>query len=98
MDLKVKEMSDSIIELALEKEDFSISDILHQELLKNSKVIFAGIAPPHPLLKRYMIKIQTVKNTKPINIVASSGEGAAKTALEILEAAKKALEVKGEAK
>jgi len=98
MEMKINKVSDNTIELTLEDEDFSIADIIHQELLKNSKVVFAGISPSHPLIKRYVAKIQTVRNVKPISAVVSSGKSAAKTAAEILNAVDKALGGRGEVK
>src|SRR2546428_14148263 len=59
MNLKLIPMSESVIQVQIEGVDYSISDIVHKELLSVKHVKFAGIAPPHPLLKILTIQVHT---------------------------------------
>jgi DNA-directed RNA polymerase subunit L len=90
MDIKLFEESGTNIRLQIENEDFSISDIIHQELLKDSKVVFAGVLTPHPLLKQYIIKMEVKKGTNPINILKTSSGQAVKSAEAMLKEAQRA--------
>jgi DNA-directed RNA polymerase subunit L len=90
MDLKVTEETSNILGLQIEKEDFSIPDILHQELLKDPKVVFAGVHQIHPILKQYALRIESKNNAKPAALLVKAGESASKTAAEILKAAQRA--------
>ena len=53
-------MPDSSFELGSSlTEDYSIADIVHKELLNVKKVKFAGVAPPHPLIKTLTMQVHT---------------------------------------
>lgn len=92
MDLKVTEKSKTRLELQIEKEDFSIPDIIHQEMLKDPKAAFAGVNQLHPILKRYIIEIEAAKTAKPINILTTASDRAVKNAEAILKEAQHAFE------
>lgn len=43
----------------IDKEDYSVADIIHKELLNVKHVKFAGVPPPHPLIKTLTIRVHT---------------------------------------
>ncbi len=91
MELKLIEETKSGIKLQIEKVDFSIPDIIHQEILKDSNVVFAGVLPPHPILKQFIIKMEVKPKFKPIQILITSSEKAWKQAESILKEAQQIL-------
>jgi len=91
MDLNVTEETSNTLGLEIGKEDFSIPDILHQELLKDPKVAFAGIHQIHPILKKYALRIESKSTAKPAALLVTAGEKAAKTAASILKEAQRAV-------
>ena len=91
MELKLIEETKSGIKIQIEKVDFSIPDIIHQEILKDSNVVFAGVLPPHPILKQFIIKMEVKPKIKPIQILTASSEKAWKQAESILKEAKQIL-------
>lgn len=54
--------------MQIEKEDYSIADVIHRELLNVKHVKFAGVPPPHPLIKALTIQVHTdgVKPSKAV--------------------------------
>ena len=46
----------------IDKEDYSVADIIHKELLNVKHVKFAGVPPPHPLIKTLTIRVHTDGN------------------------------------
>ncbi len=59
MKLKINSIAEKAIQVQVECEDYSVADILHKELLSTKHVKFAGVAPPHPLLKVLTMQIHT---------------------------------------
>lgn len=61
-------ISESAITMLIEKEDYCIADVIHRELLNVKHVKFAGVPPPHPLIKTLTIQVHTdgVKPTKAV--------------------------------
>lgn len=59
MNLKINPVSESAISVQIEKEDYSIADVVHRELLNVKHVKFAGVPPPHPLIKTLTIQVHT---------------------------------------
>lgn len=57
--LKVVSVADNTIEVQIDKEDYSLADIVHKELLNVKHVRFAGVPPPHPLIKTLTIQVHT---------------------------------------
>ena len=90
MELKLTEETKTGIKLQIEKIDFSIPDIIHQELLKDPNVVFAGVLPPHPILKQFILKMEVNPKTKPIQILITCCEKAAKQIELMLKEAQKA--------
>lgn len=39
-------------------EDYSLAEIIHHELLDEKNVTFAGVLPPHPLIKKLVLKVR----------------------------------------
>lgn len=59
MKLKLQSSSDNAIQIQIDREDYSIADIVHRELLNVKHVKFAGVPPPHPLIKTLTIQLRT---------------------------------------
>ncbi|TPX31024.1 DNA-directed RNA polymerase [Synchytrium microbalum] len=51
--------------IVIYKEDHTLGNLLKSQLLKNSKVLFAGYKIPHPLEYDVVLRIQTVSNYSP---------------------------------
>jgi len=74
---------DDVLEVRFVNEDIALADILHHELLKDEKVIFAGVAPSHPLLAENKLIIQSKGD--PTKILLRSVERALATIKEMLD-------------
>jgi DNA-directed RNA polymerase subunit L len=59
LQLKINSLSKEAIQVQIDGEDYSICDILHKELLNLKHVKFAGVAPPHPLIKTLTLQFHT---------------------------------------
>jgi DNA-directed RNA polymerase subunit L len=57
--MKISSISSEAIQIQLDGEDYSVADIVHKELLGIKRVKFAGVAPPHPLIKTLTIQVHT---------------------------------------
>ncbi len=90
MDVKLIEESISDIKIQIENVDFSIPDILHHELLKDPNIVFAGVMPPHPILKQFIIQIKVKPKNKPLSILIANSEKAIKNSENILKEAQQA--------
>jgi DNA-directed RNA polymerase subunit L len=71
-------------------EDYSLGEIIHHELLDEKNVTFAGVLPPHPLIKKLIIKVRA-QRIKPEKAFLAGVESAQNNAHELLEAVNKAL-------
>lgn len=71
-------------------EDYSLAEIIHHELLDEKNVTFAGVLPPHPLIKKLVLKVRA-QRIKPEKAFLASLEKAQANAHELLEAVNKAL-------
>ena len=71
-------------------EDYALADIVHHELLEEKSVTFAGVIPPHPLIKKLVLKVRS-QRIKPEKAFRNSVDRAAETTRELLESTKKAL-------
>lgn len=80
----------AVLEVRFVNEDVSLADILHHELLKDNKVIFAGVAPTHPLIAETKLTIQS--KTDPTKSLVASVERAAVTIKEMLDKTESILE------
>lgn len=91
MELKIIEKTGTKISFHIEQEDFSIPNILHQELVKDSRLKFAGIIQKHPILKRYLLTIES-KELDPIEVMVDCCKQAIKNVELIEKEINKALE------
>lgn len=71
-------------------EDYSLAEIVHHELLEEKNVTFAGVIPPHPLIKKLVLKVRA-QRVKPEKAFASSVQRAMDTTQELFDGVKKAL-------
>jgi len=71
-------------------EDYSLAEIVHYELLEEKSVTFAGVLPPHPLIKKLVLKVRS-RRVRPERAFYNSVERAIKTTQELLADVKRAL-------
>jgi DNA-directed RNA polymerase subunit L len=71
-------------------EDYSLGEIIHHELLDEKNVTFAGVLPPHPLIKKLVVKVKA-QRIKPEKAFLLGLESAQSNTRELLEAVNKAL-------
>ena len=71
-------------------EDYSLAEIVHHELLEEKSVTFAGVLPPHPLIKKLVLKVRA-QRVKPEKAFTNSVERAMETTQELYDDVKKAL-------
>jgi len=84
---------DDILEVRFVDEDIALADILHHELLKDDKVIFAGVAPSHPLLAETKLIIQSKGD--PTEKLLASVKRAVATIEEMLDKTESILKKRG---
>jgi len=65
-------------------EDYSLAEIVHHELLEEKSVTFAGVLPPHPLIKKLVLKVRA-QRIKPEKAFANGVQRAIETTQELLE-------------
>jgi len=70
-------------------EDYSLAEIIHHELLDEKNVTFAGVLPPHPLIKKLVIKVRA-QRIKPEKAFLASVEKAKENSHQLLEIVSKA--------
>jgi DNA-directed RNA polymerase subunit L len=71
-------------------EDYSLAEIVHHELLEEKRVTFAGVLPPHPMIKKIVLKVRT-QRMKPEKEFVISVQRAIGTTPELLEGVEAAL-------
>ena len=71
-------------------EDYSLAEIVHHELLEEKSVTFAGVLPPHPLLKKLVLKVRA-QRVKPEKAFTNSVDRAMETTKDLYDSVKKAL-------
>lgn len=89
MNLKVSTVADNAVQVQIDKEDYSIADIVHKELLGVKHVKFAGVPPPHPLIKTLTIQIHT-DGAKASKCLEEAVESSRAKVAELLQVAKEA--------
>jgi DNA-directed RNA polymerase subunit L len=87
MNLKLSTVADNAAQVQIDKEDYSIADIVHKELLGLKHVKFAGVPPPHPLLKTLTIQVHT-DGTKPSKALVEAVEIAQERVADLLKLAR----------
>lgn len=88
--LKVTSIKEREVSIDVEDEDIAVAQVVHKELLTNDNVVFAGVVPYHPLIKKSMIRLQTKKGN-PIKVLIEGAEQAAATAKKISSEISKAI-------
>ena len=91
LQLKVTSIKEREASIEVEDEDIAVAQVVHKELLTNDNVVFAGVAPYHPLIKKSIIKIRTGKGD-PIKVLIEGAKQAASTAKKISSEINKAIE------
>jgi DNA-directed RNA polymerase subunit L len=71
-------------------EDYSLAEIVHHELLEEKSVTFAGVLPPHPLVKKLVLKVRA-QRVKPEKAFVSSVQRAVETTRELYASVEKEL-------
>lgn len=97
MELKKISGDATSLELHVDGEDVAVAEIVHRELLKDPRVVFAGVAPLHPLLRRLVVKVQT-KQVAPVQALVEGSEQAQKNVAAFLDEVKKLVSLQPEAK
>lgn len=87
---EIIDIKDNEIELKLQEEDISIMYIIQHELLKEKNVQFAGVMLKHPLIKDYILRVISNKNS-PIEAVQRSSISALEYIKEVANICKVAL-------
>ncbi len=87
MNLKINSVGDGAIQVVIEKEDYSLADIVHKELMNVKHVKFAGVPPPHPLIKTLTLEISTDTN-KPTKALEEALNISQQRVAELLKLAK----------
>jgi DNA-directed RNA polymerase subunit L len=87
MNLKINAVADNAAQIQIDKEDYSVADIVHKELLGLKHVKFAGVPPPHPLLKTLTIQVHT-DGTKPTKSLVEAVEVAQERVADLLKLAR----------
>ena len=89
MNVKIVTIADNALQIQIDKEDYSLADIVHRELLNVKHVKFAGVPPPHPLLKTLTVQIHT-DGTAPMKLVNEALDLARENVSELLKEANEA--------
>jgi DNA-directed RNA polymerase subunit L len=87
--LRVDSLAENAISVQIDKEDYSIADIVHRELLNVKHVKFAGVPPPHPLIKTLTIQVHT-DGAKPTKSLLEAIEASQGKISDLLQAARQA--------
>src|SRR5579863_4087946 len=86
--MKINSLGNEAIQIQIDGEDYSVADIVHKELLGVKHVKFAGVAPPHPLIKTLTIQVHT-DGGNANELLKQAVSNASEKTQEILEAVKK---------
>jgi len=87
LNLKINSVADGALQVVLEKEDYSLADIVHKELMNVKHVKFAGVPPPHPLIKTLTIEVST-DTSKPSKALEEALQLSRERVAELLKIAK----------
>jgi DNA-directed RNA polymerase subunit L len=82
--VKVVSIADNAVQIQIDKEDYSIADIVHRELLNVKHVKFAGVPPPHPLIKTLTVQVHT-DGASPMKLVNEALDLAKDQVAELLK-------------
>ena len=74
MQAEITNYTNNEIELKLKDEDISIMYIIQHHILKQKNIEFAGIVMKHPLIKEYLMRINSQVN--PMDVLEKSVKSA----------------------
>jgi len=66
-----------------------LAEIVHHELLEEKSVTFAGVLPPHPLIKKLVLKVRA-QRVKPEKAFVNSVQRAIETTQQLYESVERA--------
>lgn len=89
MEIKIEKQKKNL-KMEIKEEDLSIGQIVRRELLKNPDTAFAGVVKPHPLLKKFVINLQT-KRRNPVQVLVDGSKSAMKQSMELTKKVESAL-------
>ena len=92
MQLKITPLGKEAVQVQIDGEDYSVCDIIHKELLNLKHVKFAGVAPPHPLIKTMTVQFHT-DGADGSKILSEAVDNARKKLDELLDLAEKTFPV-----
>jgi len=81
MDAQVITLEPKEVSFSITDADIGILYIIQHELLKESKIDFAGVIVKHPLTNEIWMKINS--STKPLGEIKKATDSAIKTAAEL---------------
>jgi DNA-directed RNA polymerase subunit L len=76
MQAEITNYTSNELELKLKDEDISIMYIIQHHILKQKDIEFAGIVMKHPLIKEYLMRINS--KTNPMDVLETSVKSADK--------------------
>jgi DNA-directed RNA polymerase subunit L len=76
MQAEITNYTSNELELKLKDEDISIMYIIQHHILKQKDIEFAGIVMKHPLIKEYLMRINS--KTNPMDVLETSVKAADK--------------------
>ncbi len=89
MQLQTSNEDEKGLTVEITGEDYSLAEIVHHELLEEKSVTFAGVIPPHPLIKKLVLKVRS-QRIKPEKAFVNSVQRAVDTTQELLQSVEKA--------
>lgn len=60
--------------VTLEKEDHTLANMLANQLLSDERVLFAGYKVPHPLNHNFILRVQTVEDCSPKQVIVDAAK------------------------
>ena len=84
MEIQTSQEDEKAFTVEVVGEDYSLAEIVHHELLDEKSVTFAGVLPPHPLIKKLVLKVKA-QRVKPEKAFTNSLERAVSTTHELLD-------------
>jgi DNA-directed RNA polymerase subunit L len=90
LQVQVSRKEDREFTVEVTGEDYSLAEIVHHELLDEKNVTFAGVLPPHPLIKKLVVKVRA-QRIKPEKALIASLEKAQASTRELLDGVNKAV-------
>lgn len=87
MQLQTSNENERGLTVEITGEDYSLAEIVHHELLEEKSVTFAGVLPPHPLVKKLVLKVRA-QRIKPEKAFVNSVQRAIETTQELYEGVK----------